>query len=103
MCGSPGCPNVIEGQALCDECRRAKDLARGTSKERGYDSAHIRGRAKLKPTVDAGEAVCWRCGQPITPGELWDYGHDDDDRTVHRGAEHMACNRATKTHMVQRT
>jgi hypothetical protein len=66
-----------------------------TSRERGYGSVHRQRRKALEPLVAAGRAACWRCGQPIVPGEPWDLGHDDDDRTRYRGAEHRACNRAT--------
>lgn len=62
---------------------------------RGYGAQHQGKRAALAPTVDAGLAVCWRCGRPITPGTPWDLGHDDTDRTVYRGPEHRGpCNRA---------
>lgn len=67
----------------------------GTTKQRGYDYQHKKLREQIKPIVDAGKATCWRCGQPITAGEPWDLGHDDDDRTRYRGPEHQACNRAT--------
>ena len=41
-------------------------------------------RARVAPTVEAGEAVCWRCNQSIEPGAPWDLGHDDTDRTLYR-------------------
>jgi hypothetical protein len=74
----------------------------GTTKERGYGIAHRRLRARWAKKVDAGEVHCWRCGRWIEPGSRWDLGHDED-RSVTRGPEHQACNRATATHKAERT
>jgi hypothetical protein len=60
---------------------------------RGYGWAHQRRRAAFARLVAAGLAICWRCGQPIEPGEPWDLGHDDIDRRRYRGPEHRRCNR----------
>ncbi len=68
---------------------------RGSPAERGYGTSHRKRREALKPTVDAGQADCWRCGHPIEPGEPWDLGHDDHDRSVYRGPEHRHCNRGS--------
>lgn len=69
---------------------------------RGYGAAHNRRRKSDQELVEAGGAVCWRCGRPIVPMKLlrrdgrmvsnWHLGHDDDDRTVYRGPEHEKCN-----------
>ena len=61
---------------------------------RGYGAAHQQQRRHWAPTVNAGRATCWRCGQPIHPGTPWDLGHDDHDRTKYRGPEHTHCNRS---------
>lgn len=55
---------------------------------RGYGADHQARRAALAPTVNAGHATCWRCGLPILPGQAWDLGHDDHDRSIYRGPEH---------------
>jgi hypothetical protein len=62
---------------------------------RGYGSRHAALRKRLAPTVAVGLAVCARCGEPIAPGEPWDLGYDDLDRTRYNGPEHRCCNRAT--------
>lgn len=68
---------------------------RGNTTDRGYGSTHQRLRAEWAPFVDAGDVDCWRCRLPIDPVEPWDLGHDDDDRTIYRGPEHVTCNRST--------
>jgi hypothetical protein len=39
---------------------------------------------------------CARCGERIEPGEPWDLGHDDVDRSRYTGPEHRRCNRSTR-------
>jgi hypothetical protein len=55
---------------------------------RGYGHLHQKLRAEWAPRVAAGRVNCWRCGRLIRPGEPWDLGHDDNDRTLYRGPEH---------------
>lgn len=71
-------------------------MARTT--DHGYDAEHRARRKREQPLIDAGNAICWRCNKPITPGSKWDLGHDDNDRTKYMGPEHVGCNRATKGH-----
>jgi hypothetical protein len=67
----------------------------GSTTARGYGWSHQKARAQMATLVNAGEAYCWRCGGWIDPTQPWDLGHDDHDRTIYRGPEHPACNRAT--------
>lgn len=85
-------PCVICGQ-LSDQAR-CPDHRRGTTAQRGYGYAHQQQRERDTEVVASGEAVCWRCGEPIDPlDEPWDSGHDDHDRSIWLGPEHELCNR----------
>ena len=69
---------------------------RGSTWARGYTGTHRKLRNQLQRRMDLGELFdCWRCGEPIQPGEPFDLGHDDLDRSIWRGPEHRRCNRAT--------
>lgn len=77
--------------------------SKGTTSQRGYGTDHQKIRRNLEPLVASGNATCWRCGEPITPEQQWDLGHDDVDRKHYRGPEHARAadcpaggNRATK-------
>lgn len=96
----PGrCGALIPREArYCQPCGSAKEAARGTKAERGYDRNHERLRAWWKPKVERGEVDCANptCLEPsrrIEPGTPWDLGHTPD-RTAYRGPEHARCNRA---------
>jgi hypothetical protein len=69
---------------------------RAKTAARGYGRAHQLLRARWAPRVAAGGVDCWRCGQPIRADEDWHLGHDDHDRTIYRGPEHVGCNCATE-------
>jgi hypothetical protein len=100
VCAEKGCPTLIEQgsrDGRCDTHRREKDKARGTRQARGYDHRHEKKRSHWAPKVATGKVNCWRCNKRISPLEPWDLGHDDTDRTIWRGPEHVACNRATRT------
>lgn len=93
-CSTPGCPELVQ-RGKCSTCTAAVDAARGTPEQRGYDKAHRSRRRQAAPQVATGTVRCWRCGELIAPGEEWDLGHDDEDRSVTRGPEHRGrCNRA---------
>jgi hypothetical protein len=62
---------------------------------RGYGAAHQALRRRWATQVALGRVDCARCGRPIRPGDEWDLGHDDHDRSRYTGPEHQACNRAT--------
>jgi len=80
---------------LRDREREQRGRVRPTPKDRGYGVEHRRLRVRLQRLVDAGLALCARCGKPVLPGQSWDLGHDDHDRSRYNGIECVPCNRAT--------
>jgi hypothetical protein len=59
---------------------------------RGYGAAHRTLRAQVARVVEAGQAVCARCGRPILPSEPFDLDHGPD-RSSYLGPSHRRCNR----------
>ena len=95
-CATPDCPTPVpHGTSRCPQHTRARDRARGTRQQRGYDRDYDRTRRAWAPRVATGTIPCHRCGDLIHPTEPWDLGHDDHDRSIIRGPEHAyRCNRA---------
>jgi hypothetical protein len=91
ICATRGCPRITES-THCPEHTRARDRARGTKAERGYDKQYLAERKVWVRMVATGEVSCWRCLEPILPGADFHLGHDDNDRTIIRGPEHPLCN-----------
>lgn len=61
-----------------------------------YSHQHRLYRKTLEPQVAAGGVECWRCGELIEPGEPWDLGHSDEDKSLWLGPEHRRCNRSSQ-------
>ena len=62
---------------------------------RGYGYHHQQLRKRWAKVVEAGDAICARCGKWIEPGTPWDLDHADDDplRRKYLGPSHAKCNR----------
>src|SRR5215208_280707 len=56
--------------------------------------------AWLCGTHQLGMVARARCGRLIKPDEARDWGHDDENRSVHTGPEHVRCKRATLPRML---
>jgi hypothetical protein len=92
------------GRGRCVDCAkeyervksRARRAKQGTTKQRGYGKEHEQRRKVWARSVNAGLVSCARCHLPIHPGEPWDLGHEDGDRSRYSGPEHARCNRATR-------
>lgn len=94
VCAEPGCPTLTK-QTRCTEHTRARDKARGTRQERGYDARHQRLRRQYQLRMEAGEVfACWRCQRELDR-DAWTLGHCDDDRSVYHGPECPPCDYAT--------
>lgn len=90
------CPAIIPTTSYrgqCPACRTRYNQQRGTPADRGYDADHRAERAALADQLARdGHLTCWRCQQPIHPGDEWHLGHNDD-RTTTLGPEHArTCN-----------
>jgi hypothetical protein len=76
---SPMCEGrKVSGQARARTKGRKGDV---TTTQSGYGWEHQQLRKRVPRVVAAGGATCARCGLPITPGDPWDLGHDDQDRS----------------------
>jgi hypothetical protein len=83
VCIEDGCP-VLTRSTRCHEHERAKDKARGTRQERGYDYAFE--QAKLQPEY-ANATHCAECGKPFTEGNPKTGGHSVAIREGGRGSK----------------
>jgi len=91
--------SVPAGTRFCSACRPAQAARRGTTAQRGYGSQHQGRRKDWTRSVAAGLVDCRRCGERIKPGEPWDLGHDDVDRSRPSAPEHARqCNRRAAGH-----
>jgi hypothetical protein len=67
--------------------------------DRGYGNSHQKLRKvwerQINKQPNGPTVLCARCLRPILPGQKWDLGHDDYDRSKYTGPEHRRCNRQT--------
>jgi hypothetical protein len=89
------CSSAAVERRRQQQAQRDADPQRRTEHAKLYDAKHKRLRAEFARLVDRGGVRCWRCGDLIAPGSLWDLGHVDGNPGAYRGPEHRRCNRAT--------
>ncbi len=63
----------------------------GATTRGGWGHRHQQRRAAIAPLVNAGKALCARCGEPIHAGEPWHLDHTDT-RDGYLGVSHASCN-----------
>lgn len=69
VCSTPGCPTVYDGpQSRCPAHRGQADKARGTTHERGYNTA---GHRAFRRAVIERDMVCVLCG--LRPSTVADH------------------------------
>lgn len=98
-------PTETPRHAYCSACKPIREnRTTGTTKQRGYDSKHVKERKRYARIVKAGRATCARCGNPIAPDAEWHLDHTDD-RTGYLGPSHADCNvkAAARPRTVRRT
>lgn len=82
-----GTPTV---KPRCPTCEAQHQQARNASRP-GHRAAHAQARANLAPLVAQG-ATCYRCHQPIHPGQQW---HADNTPNGWHPS-HRTCNEAAE-------
>ncbi len=109
-------PATSTQHVYCDVCRArvlatrdawykrriSKPRFSGATNARGYGADHQRKRRAVERVIASGGVACARCHLPILPGDPWDLGHDDHDRSRYSGPEHRRCNRATASRHMRR-
>jgi hypothetical protein len=87
---------LVEPEPVCLEHRPPPEVralwAKKTRSSRGYGAVHKAVRARYAELVEAGQAVCARCGRLIVPGTPWDLDHGPD-RSSYLGPSHRRCKR----------
>src|SRR5262245_11651257 len=98
--GAPGvgrCPYgaLATSRGRCAACNRAREQARGTPAQRGYDAGDREARRLLRETVPG---VCgYGCGRWLYPNGSWVAAHVVDGQPQHGWiAACYACNEQAK-------
>ena len=74
----------------------------GATTRGGWGHEHQRRRAAIAPLVNAGNATCARCQQPIHACESWHLDHNDA-RDGYLGVSHAHCNLRAGANKTKRT
>jgi hypothetical protein len=73
-----------------DDRSQSQTQAQGRHNESGWGHDHQRRRAAIAPFVNAGNATCARCHQPIHAGESWHLDYNET-RDGYLGVSHAYC------------
>jgi hypothetical protein len=93
------CTSRAKSREIESPDERRKRLVKNRIQRERYGVAHRRRRRQFARQVEAGEAFCNRCGEPISPDEPWDLDHDDVNPRIELPA-HVACNRAAASRCI---
>lgn len=83
VCAEPNCP-ALTASTRCNEHTRAKDKARGTRQERGYDAEYER---QLKSPDYVAATHCSECGERFTQDNPKTGGHSVALRNGGKGSK----------------
>ena len=110
ICARCSRPATSSRHWLCDVCAGRTRPTRTprapqpklSRQRRGYTSTHDALRRRWAAAVRRGGVHCGYCGAQISPGDPWDLGHPNDDKSQAPAPWHQACNRSFAARVTRR-